>query len=65
MSIILQICTVVIGIGVLALVALNAYFFGHSKGWKEGMDDMLNITFPKLQQLRDELDKERRKGNGK
>ena len=61
MSIILQICIIVIAIGTLSFVALNAYFFGYSKGWKEGMDSMRDITFPKLQQLRDELDKERRK----
>jgi hypothetical protein len=65
MNIILQICSVVIGTGILFLVALNAYFFGHSKGWEEGMDRMRDITFPKLQQLRDELDKERRKENRK
>ena len=62
MSIILQICIIVIAIGTLSLVALNAYFFGRSKGWEEGMNRMRDITFPKLQQLRDELDKERRKG---
>lgn len=61
MSIIFQICIIVIAVGILSLVAINAYFFGHSKGWQEGMQRMREITFPKLQELRDELDRERRK----
>lgn len=61
MSILFQISIVIIAVGILSLVALNAYCFGHIKGWKEGKDKMNNIMFPQLQNLSDELERERRK----
>ena len=61
MSIALQVCIVVIAVGVLAIVATHAYFIGNGRGFQEGMQRMRDISFSNLQQLRDELEKERRK----
>jgi len=57
MNILCQFCIVFIGSGMMFLVALYSYYFGKTKGYKEGMDEATRITFPHLQQLKDELDK--------
>lgn len=57
MNILCQLFVFFIGSGMLFLIALYSYCFGKSKGFSEGVDEAKKITFPHLQQLKDELDK--------
>lgn len=60
---ILKIVAVVVVLIILAVAAIDTWFDGNLRGYKEGMEDARKLFFPHLQKLVDENNELKRKLN--